>query len=657
MTVPPTVAAVGILRPASLLGAKAWVLTATVLTMGGWMLSLAGALTPAGYGCLLGILFGLACGWQFFRWSRQGASQKRLRLQRFRQPAAMLFLLLLAAEAMGGLLYEPTNYDGLTYRVPRILHWLQAHGWHWIGGWNSRMDYSAVGYEWLMAPILALGRGERLLFLPNLISLALLPGLVFSAFRGLGVAARVARFWMWILPCGYSLVLQAGSIGNDSFAVVFLLACLAFSRRAHRFQSSSDAWLALLSMGLLTGAKASNLPLLLPCMVAFWPAIPLLLDSKKHVFGTVLAIIVSTSVSFVPMAAINWHETGDWTGDPANEGKMKLAHPVSGLAGNALQLAWENLQPSILFAAADINKTLAQFRETQAFKYLSAEYPRCSVRANELASEEASGLGLGLTVLLAFLYARLCVKSLRSNLSLSAEKRIGFTVGLAGWVALLVFMAKLGSEAVPRIATPYYPLLFLCPLLAHDAARLIKKSSFRWTAWLAAASVIPAVIFSPARPLFPTQRVVAYMEKHHPGETLSNRMKTVYEVYARRSDIHARVREQLPHHARVIGFAGTGDDSELSFWRPLGRTVVRDLPAGERYRLPNVGGVDVIVTYEEACRERYSRSVEELVAALGWQATASVPVQSKAAAQVENWIILVPPKREIPAATIPQNPI
>ncbi len=656
MTVPPTAAGT---QPYahSLFSAKAWVLTTTALTLGGWTLSLGGVLTPLGYGCLLAFALCLGGVWLHCARNEKNTLRTGVRLRRFRQPAAMLFLALLLMEIVGGFLYAPTNYDGLTYRVPRLLHWLQTHRWHWIGGWNARMDYSAVGYEWLMAPILALLRCERLLFLPNLISTALLPGLVFSAFRGLGVAARVARFWMWILPCGYSLVLQAGSIGNDSFAVVFLLACLAFSRRAHRFQSSSDAWLALLSMGLLTGAKASNLPLLLPCMVAFWPAIPLLIDSKKHAFGTVLAIIVSTSVSFVPMAAINWHETGDWTGDPANEGKMKLAHPASGLAGNALQLAWENLQPSILFAAADINKTLARFRETQAFKYLSAEYPRFSVRANELASEEASGLGLGLTGLLAFLYARRCVKSLRSNLPSSTEKRIGFTVGLAGWIALLVFMAKLGSEAVPRIATPYYPLLFLWPLLPHDAALLIKKPGFRWTAWLAAASVIPAVILSPARPLFPTQRVVAYMEKHHPGETLSNRMKTVYEVYARRSDIHARVREQLPHHARVIGFAGTGDDSELSFWRPLGRTVVRDLPAGERHRLPNVGGVDVIVTYEGACRERYSRSVEELAAALGWQVTASVPVQSKAAAQIENWIILVPPKREIPAATIPQNPI
>ena len=641
----PRTAVESLPRARPLLGAKAWIVTASALTAGGWLLSLAGSLTPTGYGLLFAVLFGVGAAW--ICWSETPGRtgwRPRVRFRRFREPAAMLFLLLLLAEMAGGFLYPPTNYDGLTYRVPRVLHWLQAHQWHWIGGWNTRMDYSAVGYEWLMAPILALFHGERLLFLPNLLSAALLPGLVFCAFRELGVAARVARWWMWILPCSYSLVLQAGSIGNDSFATVFMLASLVLARRACRLQSASEASMALLAMGLLTGAKASNLPLLLPCLIAWAPVIPLLLRSKKRLLGTLLIALVSVAISFIPMAAINWHKTGDWTGDPANEGKMKLASPLVGLAGNTVQLIWHNLQPSILPGVAPLNQVVEHVRQkTWAQKFLS-EYPRFSLRTNELASEESAGMGIGLTLLLAAFYIHWAAsrKPKHNAIILSPAKRQGLAVGAAGWVAFVVFMAKLGSEAVPRIATPYYPLLFLLPALQPGAVPVLKHKAYRTFALIAVASVFPAVIFSPARPLFPIHWVEQNMETHFPKAHLKQRITTVYRVYAQRSDIHAQVREQLPKSARVIGFAGTGDDSELSFWRPLGRTVVRDLPPGNQ-RLPDVTGVDVIVTYEEACRDRYSRSITELETALSWQAQGPIPIRSKASGHMENWVILHPP--------------
>ena len=72
------------------------------------------------------------------------------------------------------------------------------------------MNDRACGIEWLTAPLLLFTRCDRALFLLNFIPFLLLPGLVFSVFRRLGVRARVAWHWMWLLPTGYIFLLQAG---------------------------------------------------------------------------------------------------------------------------------------------------------------------------------------------------------------------------------------------------------------------------------------------------------------------------------------------------------------------------------------------------------------------------------------------------------------
>ena len=63
------------------------------------------------------------------------------------------------------------------------------------------------------------------------------------------------------------------------------------------------------------------------------------------------------------------------------------------------------------------------------------------------------------------------------------------------------------------------------------------------------------------------------------------RMEVVYDVYANRSDAHRVVRELLPENAKWIGFAGTGDESQYSFWLPMGTRRVKDLAAVSNGRL------------------------------------------------------------------------
>ena len=205
--------------------AKSWILVSAFLSCSGWLLSALGQLDTVGYvfvlvvGLALWVVLGRkACGrlhWKLpagkFRW-------------RYTHALPALFLLFACLAALGGMLYAPNNFDGLSYRFPRLLHWIAEHRWHWIATCEGRMNISATGFEWLMAPLFAITHSDRLFFLINLVSYALLPGLTYATFTGLGVSKRQAWAWMWLLPCGYGFVLQAGSIGNDAFAVVYLLA-------------------------------------------------------------------------------------------------------------------------------------------------------------------------------------------------------------------------------------------------------------------------------------------------------------------------------------------------------------------------------------------------------------------------------------------------
>jgi hypothetical protein len=51
----------------------------------------------------------------------------------------------------------------------------------------------------------------------------------------------------------------------------------------------------------------------------------------------------------------------------------------------------------------------------------------------------------------------------------------------------------------------------------------------------------------------------------------------VYTVYSERSDPLAGVRALLPPDLKVVGFLGTGDDCDISLWRPYGTRRVEHI--------------------------------------------------------------------------------
>jgi hypothetical protein len=117
---------------------------------------------------------------------------------------------------------------------------------------------------------------------------------------------------------------------------------------------------------------------------------------------------------------------------------------------------------------------------------------------------------------------------------------------------------------------PYFPVAFVLILLTPGAASLAR--SRLWQAWLviSALGVMPMLLFSPSRPLFPMAGFSHYLVEKYPHNALLQRMFTVYSVYAERNDSLKVIRDELPPEASRVGLAAGNNDTEYSLWKPFG---------------------------------------------------------------------------------------
>jgi hypothetical protein len=564
---------------------KAWVLGSTACVSAGWVLSLLHQLNVAGY-----VIFFLVLGLTFaaeyqlrrrvLKMETAGLWRRAFgwRARRFRRPLPFLFLLTAGLAALGGAIHAPNNYDALTYRFPRMLHWWAAGGWHWIDTPNLRMNLSGTGFEWMMMPIFVLTQSDRFFFLLNIAGYLMLPSLIFLAFREAGLGRRASWFWMWVLPAALCYAMQAGSFSNDTVAVTYFLAAVYFALEARHSGNIRNLWLAFLAGGLLTGVKASNLPLLLPIAWAVWPALGLLRTRK---LSSALVVLLAMIVSFLPMAGLNTRYTGNWGGDPANVEKVQVQKPLAGILGNSLQLGLQSLEPPFLPVARAAENWVWDRFPAELQTVLKRDFPRFVVGFREMPQEESAGLGVGVT-LLALISIVAGWRFWRRHPSSPIEPRRwqGLVLGGLTWVALMAFMAKLGSESTSRLVAAYYPLLLLPLLMNRAQSFLVRRGWFQGLAIVTILISTAAVVLTPARPLWPATPFFDWAVARFPENALLSHARTVYAVYRTRNDLFALLRKSIPSSVAVIGVIEAGDDdAETSLWRPFGsRRVVHVHP-------------------------------------------------------------------------------
>jgi hypothetical protein len=540
---------------------------------------------------------------------------------------------------VGGILYEPTNHDAHTYRLPRMLHWLSAASWHWIHAGNDRMNFSGTSAEWMSLPLVLFTSSDRALWLLNFINYLLLPGLVFGTFRAFGMGGRVAWVWMWLLPAAFCFVTQAASIGNDALGATFALSAIYFGLRA-RHGDRAGIVLCIFSSALLSGVKASNIPLLLPAALAVWPALWL---CRRDAVKIILMALVALPASFAPVAILNRHYDGHWAGASDNRQKLSLDSPAAGIIGNGVLIALGLVQPPIMLGGNKIGVLLGDALGPEMTRWLAEEFPRFKPGLGELPTEEGAGLGLGITLAFALaVFLQIFAPGGRSH-----RRTVAAAVLTASCVALLVFMAKLGTESAARLATPYYaPCLAGLWMLLVRRPDVVRLRLWRWCAHCAAMLALPVVLLSPARPLWPALSLLNSAAIEYPSP-LIQRARDVYAAYRVRAGALLPVRDALPETASVVGLGNGGGDLETSLWWPLGsRKIIHVLP-GDSPQEVRSKGIEALCVSERTLRDEWRLSPEEFADRYSGTIIARPQVVQMVRWGKDDWIVVQLPREAL----------
>jgi hypothetical protein len=565
---------------------RIWIWISVFATAAGWILSAVGELNRAGYL----VFFGIATAAWLLGRKRYGWSVgpiclnlKKLR-RRFRRAWPMCFAILSVLVFVGAVLYPPSNHTALSYRTPRVLHWLAEGHWHWIHTPDYRMNNRACGIEWLSAPLLLFTRTDRLIVLFNLFPFLLLPGLIFSVCRRLGVKGTVAWNWMWILPSGYSFLLQAGSTGNDTFPTVYALAAIDFGCRAWSSRRLSDLWMSGLAAALLVGAKASNLPLLLPWALVVLPLVPI---AKARPVLTTLMTLVAMLVSFLPTAVLNIIYCHNWSGLNLEHAGMEMKNPVVGIWGNAFLFLLGNFAPPFFPLAGWWNQNALSILPHAIVTPMVANFEHGFHILGELPTEDWVGIGFGISVLVAASLVGAFLNRSKARQA-TAQKNVPANGGpipllvrhcvlVAPWIALLAYCMKSGMVTGARLISPYYPLLLALVLVVPGTADVVRSRWWRILVWVNFLLAVAVLALTPGRPLWPAQTILSRLQATHPASHVITRASDVYRVYSIRSDPLAKIRDFLPRSETTIGFMATEDDIDISLWRPFGNRRVEHI--------------------------------------------------------------------------------
>ncbi len=513
-----------------------------ILSAGGW-LTAEGYLAAAATGVALGGWFwrpDLAAGrWRPAAWRR-----------RWRRPAPLAFAVLTLVILGAAVQHPPNNYDTHWYRLPRIFHWLAEQRWHWIGAAERRLDVVTPGIEFLWCPLLAWQPSGRTIFLPNFVAFLLLPGTAFSFFRSIGVRARTAWWWMWLLPAGAVYIFQAGSSTNDAISAPLVLMSFTLALWAGRTGSVAAASWSTLAIALATNQKQPLAALGLPWLLSLWPFVRRFLPRLWHaaplrtMAGALGVLACALLVSMVPISILNQVKVGNWMGFPPAEQWFVPKHVGVSLVVAPVMLTVANLLPPIMPDATRWNEIMRGVMTGKWSEWLDGfEYLGFLPRS---CNETNAGIGV-LTILLVVLAfrARPSGRAQKSALNLPRFWIAALTI------ASIAVLVRNGNREPARYFAGFYPL-WLAVILGRPQLDQILR--VRW--WRKASitvTLIGAVLVanSPSRPLIPARWIGSV-----PG--LARLGAVLEDSYAQQRSKAERMVPFLPYlkAGERIGFAG-----------------------------------------------------------------------------------------------------
>jgi hypothetical protein len=574
----------------------------------GWGLSALGELNGRGYvvaGVPLLVIVGILS-------LRGPGAPKRgsmigpwIRRWKGRRILPLIYLVTFGLIVLGSVWHEPNNYDGLSYRIPKVLYWLDQHRWHWINAPFQAINYTLPNYEWVTVPLFLATGGFHGTVVINWIAFLALPSLFFTLLRAFGVPGRLAYDWMWIFPSGYLIALEAGSIGNDLIGLAFILAALHCANRFVATTRASGLFDALLAAGFCTGVKVTNLPLAVFVLIILLKNLKLL---RARCFVFAIAATLAALVSALIPILLNLAYSGSILGTTSSDDQAQS--PVAGWLGNGLILLMAALMPPLFPGANQITALLEHSLGRGLDAWLRLGYVKFSLRVNELPQEESGALGLGITLALMTSIVLWMGCDRAGNLSVRKSRLLPWQkIVWWGWLGFagLVVAARLGTgPSVPRNLLPWYPLL-LAPVIAFfGCGRTTRSSIWRMLAPLVSLSVVPALLLTPSRPLIPQSILLQLAQKSGASAALVERLNLVYDIYARRTNPFAAIVNELPQNARVLGLIDEGNEPTAAWWKPYGSRRCIYLRSETEVNAARAEGVQYIVVKELSCRQYFN---------------------------------------------------
>jgi hypothetical protein len=336
---------------------------------------------------------------------------------------------------------------------------------------------------------------------------------------------------------------------------------------------------------------------------------------------------------------LNHRFAGQWDGNPGNISKIQISNPTAAFVGNTILLASQTFMPPILPQARRVSVWLNEKSPESLRDFLKRDFVRFDLTLGELPQEEASGLGLGIALLIILsACSPLFFRNGRRN-SETLFRNSGRAILAATWIAFLFYMIKMGSESTGRLLVPYYPLLLATMLILPANNFLVRRRWWKACAIFCAISPLAGLILTPTRPLVPVERIIAAMENRGRNLPVLTRAKEVYAVYRKRNDVLAPLRNHIPPEAKVVGLIAGPDDSEVALWRPFGQRRVVHL-SEENFFKARESRPKWIVVDTSSLKEHNVASLKEQMKEVGGRITAEMEIISRWSSGPNTWLLV-----------------
>ena len=137
------------------------------------------------------------------------------------------------------------------------------------------------------------------------------------------------------------------------------------------------------------------------------------------------------------------------------------------------------------------------------------------------------------------------------------------------------------------------------------------------------------MFLNPNRPLLPTSLLIDL-----PGlpESVRSRMTQVYQTYSIRGEFLAPFREKIPA-GELVGFAGGGDNSAYSLFKPFGTRHITNLSPR------TVDSVQWILATRDGFERRLGMTLEQWEPASGFTKQYQETIVSRVATGPEDWLL------------------